>query len=160
MALPKHSIHVRPMLEDDLPAVCEIENDVFPVPWSLQSFRTEVGGDPISLSLVATVGDELVGYLVSWVVVDELHVGNIAVVPRRQGLGVATSLIRRAYRDAAARNALYATLEVRVGNRRAIALYERFGLRPVAIRKRYYSDNGEDALVLMGDIEDGLEVGA
>lgn len=149
---------VRPMQEDDLRRVSEIERRVFPTPWSVASFRVELGGDPISLSLVAVVDEAVQGYLVSWVVVDELHVGNVAVAPERQGSGLATRLLVTAYREAAARGAKYATLEVRVGNRRAISIYERFGLRPVAIRKRYYSDNGEDALVMMGDISEGLEV--
>lgn len=149
---------VRPMREGDLRRVSEIERNVFPKPWSVASFRAELGSDPMSLSLVAVVDERVQGYLVSWVVVDELHVGNVAVCSELQGSGIATRLMMRAYVEAAGRGAKYATLEVRVGNRRAIAVYERFGLRPVAIRKRYYSDNGEDALVMMGDISEGLEV--
>jgi len=136
------------MAKGDLDAVCAIEQVVFSRPWARASFETEVSGDPRSLSWVADDRGAVVGYLVAWHVVDELHIGNLAVAPGTQGEGVGALLLARALADAADRGIEHAALEVRVGNERAIRLYERFGFEAVAIRKAYYEDNGENALVM------------
>jgi ribosomal-protein-alanine N-acetyltransferase len=145
------------MAQGDLDRILVIEQAVFRSPWSRASFEIEVSGDPASLSWVAELGGALVGYLISWHVADELHIGNIAVAPVAQGRGVATELLRSALSVAAARGIAYATLEVRVSNQRAIRIYERFGFGPVAIRKRYYTDDGEDALVMAKDLAGAQE---
>jgi ribosomal-protein-alanine N-acetyltransferase len=143
---------IRPMVERDLDRVCAIEQAVFPVPWSRRSFRHELRDVPNSCLWVAEAGGSVVGYLISWLIEDELHIGNIAVAPGRQGGGVGTSLLGRSLVAAAESGATSATLEVRVGNARAIDLYTRFGFEPVAIRKGYYSNDGEDAMVMMKDM--------
>lgn len=140
---------VRPMLGTDVDRVCEIEQAVFARPWSRRSFESEVSGDPCSLPWVAEDDGVVVGYLIAWHVVDELHIGNLGVAPDRQGRGVASSLLAVALTAAAERGIEYAALEVRVSNERAIRLYERFGFRGVAIRKAYYEDNGENALIML-----------
>jgi ribosomal-protein-alanine N-acetyltransferase len=136
------------MTQTDLDAVCAIEQAVFANPWSRASFEREVSGDPRSLPWVADDRGAVVGYLVAWHVVDELHVGNLAVAPGTQGEGVGALLLATALADAADRDIEHAALEVRVSNERAIRLYERFGFEGVAIRKAYYEDNGESALVM------------
>jgi ribosomal-protein-alanine N-acetyltransferase len=143
------------MAKADLDAVCAIEEAVFPRPWSRASFETEVSGDPRSRSWVADDRGVVVGYLVAWHVVDELHIGNLAVAPGTQGEGIGALLLARALADAAERGVEHAALEVRVGNEKAIRLYERFGFESVAIRKAYYEDNGENALVMFRPVGGG-----
>jgi len=137
------------MVGADLDAVCAIEQAVFAIPWSRRSFENEVRGDPAGLSWVVVEEGRVVGYLVSWHVADELHIGNVAVEPGRHGKGIATALLETALAAASARGIEFAVLEVRVSNARAIRLYERFGFEGVAIRKGYYADNGENALVML-----------
>lgn len=143
------------MARTDLDRVCEIEQAVFVLPWSRKSFENEVSGDPCSLSWVAEEDGRVVGYLVAWHVADELHIGNLAVVPPRQGAGIASRLLSCALAGAAERRIEYVALEVRVSNERAIRFYERFGFRGIAIRKAYYEDSGENALVMLRVIGGG-----
>ena len=146
-------LSIRAMVRADLDRVVEIEHAVFPAPWSRASFEGELAGDS-SLQWVAEREGSVVGYLMSWLVADELHIGNIAVAPAAQRQGIGRELLRFCLDDAAARGVAYATLEVRVSNGRAIRLYEAFGFTPVAMRRRYYSDTGEDALVMMRHFPD------
>jgi ribosomal-protein-alanine N-acetyltransferase len=147
-------LRIRPMAAPDLDRVLVIEHAVFPTPWSRKSFEGELGGG-CSVPWVAERDGEVVAYLVSWHVEDELHIGNIAVAPVAQGRGIGRDLLEFCLRDAASRGVACATLEVRCSNGRAIRLYEAFGFRPVAIRRGYYSDTGEDALVMMKDLAAG-----
>jgi ribosomal-protein-alanine N-acetyltransferase len=145
-------LRIRRMAARDLDRVLAIEHAVFPAPWSRASFEGELRGRN-SVPWVAERDGEVVGYLISWRVADELHIGNIAVAPAVQRRGVGRRLLAHSLDDARAGGAAFATLEVRVSNDRAIALYESFGFRPVAMRRRYYSDTGEDALVMMANFE-------
>jgi ribosomal-protein-alanine N-acetyltransferase len=129
--------------------VCEIECSIFPAPWSRQAFETELSESGPSVTLVAERAGRVIAYFISWVVVDELHIGNLAVDPAMRSGGVATALLSRALEAAARRGVALATLEVRVSNRKARGLYAKFGFKEVAIRRGYYSDNGEDALVML-----------
>ncbi len=140
---------IRRMRAADIDAVVEIERAVFPMPWSRRCFENELADGSRSLSWVAERDGAVVGYLVSWLVEDELHIGNVAVAPAAQCAGVGRSLLKNALEDAEERGVSCATLEVRMSNARAIGLYSKLGFIPVAMRKRYYSDNGEDALVMI-----------
>lgn len=93
-------------------------------------------------------GKEIVGYVIYWTIVDELHILNLAVSPGYQRRGIAGSLLREALRLAQADNLKTAWLEVRPSNQAALALYQSLGFEIVMTRKRYYSDTGEDALIL------------
>jgi len=106
---------------------------------------------PGSYFVVFRLNSMVVGYGGFWLVVDEAHITNIAVHPhyRRQGYG--TMILRHLLEAAASRHAIMATLEVRESNAVALNLYRKFGFRPVAIRKHYYSDSGEDAIVMLKD---------
>jgi ribosomal-protein-alanine N-acetyltransferase len=148
-------VTVRPMAQADLDRVCEIEKAVFALPWSRTSFENEVSGDPCSLPWVAEEGGRVAGYLIAWHVADELHIGNLATAPDRQGRGIASSLLSGVLAEAARRGIEYAALEVRVSNERAIRLYERFGFSGIAIRKAYYEDNGENALIMLREVGAG-----
>lgn len=130
-----------------LPAIMEIERSSHGAPWSEQSFRNEIGS-PQSLFLVALHEGAVVGYAGAWILADEAHVTTIAVHPdkRRQGLGrrLMDELLDRA-KDA---GAVCSTLEVRAANMAALHLYEELGYVRAGVRKRYYPDNREDAVVM------------
>ncbi len=150
-------VHIRPMRTLDLDRVCAIEEEIFPMPWSRTSFEDELAGNKCAFPWVAEKAGDVVAYLVSWLVEDELHIGNIAVAPSLQGEGVGRALFAHCLNVACERGVTRATLEVRVSNARAIALYESHGFIPVAMRKGYYSDTGEDAVVMLKMIPSGDE---
>ncbi len=142
-------ISVRRLTYGDLPGVLSIERRSFPAPWSLAMFVLEVS-KPSGVCLAATVGDEIVGYLVCSRYADVFHLMNVAVDPERRRRGIAVQMIERMLREAG-REERY-TLEVRVSNHGAIAMYERLGFKRAGRRRRYYSDNGEDAMIMwLGD---------
>jgi [ribosomal protein S18]-alanine N-acetyltransferase len=138
-------IRVRRLAYSDLPSVIAIERRSFPTPWSLAMFVLELS-KPSGICLAATAGDELLGYLVCSRYDQVWHLMNVAVAPERRRSGVAGLLISRLFEEA--RSELPFTLEVRVSNGQAIAMYERFGFRSAGVRPRYYHDNGEDALIM------------
>jgi len=150
-AYAKIPAELRPMETGDVDQVLEIESRVFSSPWSRASFERECV-EEASSSWVLVVDGAVVGYAVSWIVCDEVHIGNIAVVPDMQGRGLGRLLMARLLEAGAERGAVMATLEARESNTRALGLYESFAFRPVAIRKRYYADSGEDAIVMIADI--------
>jgi ribosomal-protein-alanine N-acetyltransferase len=137
----------------DLDAIERIERVSYPTPWSRSMFATELA-KPSSLSLGAVdETDELVGYLVLSRYVDAWHVMNVAVAPEWRRRGVATALLERLLDDTRDDAQRGYTLEVRVSNVGAIALYERFGFKPKGVRRGYYTDNREDALIMWRDPE-------
>jgi len=129
----------------DLPAVLSIERRSFPAPWSLAMFVLEVS-KPSGVCLAAVAGDEIVGYLVCSRYADVFHLMNVAIDPELRRRGIAVRMIERML-DEAGRDERY-TLEVRVSNHPAIAMYERLGFRRAGRRRHYYSDNGEDAMIM------------
>jgi [ribosomal protein S18]-alanine N-acetyltransferase len=140
------------MTEAALDEVHAIECQVFPDPWPRRSFAEELAKSPPPYARVARRDGRVVGYLFAWFVLDEVHLGNLAVHPdyRRQGVGRALlgSLVYRSRR----RGASFITLEVRARNAAAIALYADFGFRQVAVRKGYYAGR-EDALIMECELE-------
>jgi ribosomal-protein-alanine N-acetyltransferase len=145
-------VEIRRIREADLDEVLEIERDLFSLPWSRTSFLFEISDSTASYAVCAVSGGRVVGYAVAWFVADELHIGNVAVVRARQGEGFGRALVEHLINEALRRNVRYATLEVRVGNVRAIKLYRGYGFRGIAIRKRYYANDGEDALVMLAEV--------
>jgi [ribosomal protein S18]-alanine N-acetyltransferase len=141
-------VRLRRLAYADLPAVLAIERRSFQTPWSLAMFVLELS-KPSGICIAAATDDGLVGYLVCSRYADVWHLMNVAVEPDRRRQGVATRLMERLF-DEAGRDARY-TLEVRTSNSVAIAMYERFGFRAAGHRRRYYHDNGEDALIMWLD---------
>ena len=141
-------VAIRRLAYSDLPAVISIERRSFPTPWSLAMFVLELS-KPSGICLAATDGDELLGYLVCSRYDQVWHLMNVAVAPERRRAGVARGLIARLVEESGGK--LPFTLEVRVSNRPAIAMYERLGFRSAGVRPRYYQDNGEDALIMWLD---------
>jgi len=136
---------VRQLVYADLPRVLGVERRAFPTPWSLAMFVLELS-KPSGICLAAIQAPALVGYLICARYEEVYHLMNIAVDPDRRRQGIARTLLD-AMLDRGGHDANY-TLEVRVSNGPAIALYEQYDFRSVGTRRRYYSDNGEDALIM------------
>jgi [ribosomal protein S18]-alanine N-acetyltransferase len=146
-------IRVDAMAAADLARVREIEAQSFAVPWPKDAYRTELEENKVACYLVARDGDAVVGFAGMWVIFDEAHVTTIAVDRQWRGQHVGERLMLALIDRALERGARWMTLEVRPSNEVAIGLYRKFGFRDVALRKRYYSDNGEDASVMWsGDL--------
>jgi ribosomal-protein-alanine N-acetyltransferase len=139
------TLRIRRLTYGDLPSVISIERRSFPTPWSLAMFVLELS-KPSGICLAAEDEHGMVGYLVCSRYEDVWHLMNVAISPEHRRRGVATELIERLF-DEAGSGARY-TLEVRVSNTPAIAMYEGFGFRSAGRRRRYYHDNGEDALIM------------
>ena len=136
---------VRRLAYSDLPTVIAIERRSFPSPWSLAMFVLELS-KPSGICLAAEDDQGLVGYLVCARYDSVWHLMNVAIDPARRRKRLASELIERLFEEAGA-DARF-TLEVRVSNTSAIAMYERFGFKSAGLRRRYYHDNGEDALIM------------
>jgi [ribosomal protein S18]-alanine N-acetyltransferase len=144
------AVRIRLLELGDLDAIESIEQRAYPTPWSRSMFASELA-KPTSICLGAFEGDDLLGYVINSRYVDAWHVMNVAVDPDRQRRGVATALLARLFeltRDDERRGY---TLEVRVSNRGAIRLYEQLGFEARGVRRGYYTDNREDALIMWRD---------
>jgi [ribosomal protein S18]-alanine N-acetyltransferase len=142
----KLDVEISRLTYSDLPNVIAIERRSFPAPWSLAMFVLELS-KPSSICLGARQGGELIGYLVCSRYHTVWHLMNVAVESSYRRLGVATALIERLLEETVNDSHRY-TLEVRVSNTEAIAMYESFGFRSAGVRRRYYHDNNEDALIM------------
>jgi ribosomal-protein-alanine N-acetyltransferase len=136
---------IRRLTYADLPQVVAIERRAFTTPWSLAMFVLELS-KPSGICLAADVETELTGYLVCSRYDQVWHLMNIAVDPDRRRRGIASALIGALLERVGPEGQL--TLEVRRSNEGAIVLYERFGFRSAGVRRRYYADNGEDAVIM------------
>jgi len=139
---------VDPMRLDDVTAVHEIERLSFRTPWPSYAFEQELRGNRLAHYVVARAGDRVVGFAGVWLMVDEAHVTTFGVHPdwRRQGIG--RQLLLNLVELSRAIGARRMTLEVRASNEAAQALYSGFGFDEAGRRPRYYTDDGEDALVM------------
>lgn len=145
---PKPVMTIRPMTVDDLPGVQAIESASFTTPWPTHAYRQELEGNRLAQYLVCVMGGVIVAYGGIWLMVDEAHITTFAVHPRYRRRRIGERLLLALMDLARKRYAREATLEVRLSNLAARRLYEKYGFRPVGIRPRYYSDNGEDALIM------------
>jgi len=146
------------MDEDDLDQVLAIEEASYPTPWSFSAFLGEVRSEDTSYCLVAveeggkTSGTIVVAFLCSWIVHDLMQVNNIAVRQDRQGRGLGEEMMRAALAEGRRRRATACFLDVRPANFAARNLYRKLGFQEVGLRHDYYSDTGEDALVMRFDM--------
>jgi [ribosomal protein S18]-alanine N-acetyltransferase len=147
-------MRVRQLAYSDLPAVLAIERRSFQTPWSLAMFVLELSR-PSGICLAAAHEDRLIGYLVCSRYADVWHLMNVAVPPEHRRRGIARRLLERLFEESGP-DARY-TLEVRTSNHAAIAMYERFGFQPAGHRRRYYHDNGEDALIMWLEAPSAVE---
>ena len=141
-------VTIRQATVNDVEDIYEIEKLCFPDPWSRDALTYELGENPRVFYIVADIGGKVVGYAGLWWIDDEGHITNVAVRPgyrnRRIGEGIISVLID----FTAGEGILHHTLEVRRSNEPAINLYEKFGFRVEGVRKGYYLNNGEDALIM------------
>jgi ribosomal-protein-alanine N-acetyltransferase len=142
------SLVVRTAMPDDLDAVHRLERRSFDDPWSREALRGELVPDAMRRPLVALCGGVVCGYLMAWVVVDQLHILNIATGPDVRRAGVGTALLEAAMESASREMLREVTLEVRESNTSARSFYRRHGFAEVGRRRGYYADNGEDALIM------------
>jgi ribosomal-protein-alanine N-acetyltransferase len=132
----------------DLPAVHDIEHASFSTPWPDDAYRSEIESNRLASYLVVRVGDQVVAFAGIWLMVDEAHITTFAVHPDWRRRGIGERLLLTLLDVSLERQAREATLEVRLSNVAARRLYEKYGFRPVGLRPRYYTDNGEDALIM------------
>ncbi|HXK14524.1 MAG TPA: ribosomal protein S18-alanine N-acetyltransferase [Gaiellaceae bacterium] len=144
------AIEIRVLELNDLNAIEAIEQKAYPTPWSRSMFASELA-KPTSICLGAFEGQDLVGYVINSRYVDAWHVMNVAVAPEHQRRGVATALLERLFEVTRDDERRGYTLEVRVSNEDAIGLYEKLGFESRGIRRGYYTDNREDALIMWRD---------
>jgi ribosomal-protein-alanine N-acetyltransferase len=145
-------IEFRKLKLRDLNAVEEIERTSYPTPWSRSMFAGELAKpSSICLGAIDSENEELVGYLIISRYVDAWHVMNVAVAPEYRRRGIARSLMERLFVVTARDARRGYTLEVRVSNEAAIRLYEELGFKTRGIRRGYYTDNREDALIMWKD---------
>ena len=150
-------LRVRPAGASDLDRVAALEQAIFPHPWSRSMLAEEVRPDPRRIPLLAEIDGRPVGFAFAWRIADEVHLVNIGVLPTEQGAGVGQALLDAVLDHERAADARLATLEVREGNEAARRFYHRNGFCDVALRRGYYPDTGEDAVVMLKILDAGEE---
>jgi ribosomal-protein-alanine N-acetyltransferase len=136
------------MIEADIPAVSELDQISFSLPWPERSFRFEVTSNNAARCWVAELDGRIVGMIIGWLFVDEIHIANVATHPDFRRQGIAQKLLTYALRYTADEGAVTSFLEVRESNLAAQAMYRKFGYENTGRRKRYYKDNDEDAILM------------
>lgn len=140
---------IRRMTEADLDAVTAIEAAIFPTPWNRSAFEHELRENPAARYFVAEKEGRVIGFCGSWIIIDESEITNIAIIEEERGHGYGRQLLTHAMQYVANLGACCMTLEVRVSNERAQNLYRSLGFLKVGVRKKYYEDNREDALLML-----------
>ncbi len=151
VARPPVRLSVTEMTAEDIPAVHAIESASFPTPWPPYAFREELESNRMARYIVVRAGARVIAYAGIWLMVDEAHMTTFAVLPTYRRRGIGGLLLSELMAMCADLGAAVCTLEVRLSNAAARKLYGEFGFRPVGVRPRYYSDNGEDALIMTTD---------
>ena len=136
------------MMAEDITTVVEIEEEAFTVPWTREIYEHEMSGNEYAHYIVAVDEDEVIGHCGMWIVLDECHITNVAVRTQLRGNGIGEGLMRQAIALCKEMGVCLMTLEVRVSNEAAQGLYRKLGFQDGGIRKKYYSDDHEDALVM------------
>ncbi len=149
----RQKVEIQRMSPEDIDQVCEIENLSFTTPWSRESFESELSKNNLARYIVAKVDGRVAAYGGMWVVLDEGHITNIAVHPDYRGRKIGEKLVEALLMEAKDNNAGSITLEVRVSNDAARNLYKKLGFEDSGIRKGYYSDTGEDAVIMWKRLE-------
>jgi ribosomal-protein-alanine N-acetyltransferase len=139
---------IRKMTLDDIPAVINLDQKSFSLPWPERSFRFEVTDNPASRCWVAELDGKVVGMIVVWLLVDEAHIATLATHPDFRRQGVAKRLLSHALLHLIEEGAQSSFLEVRESNLAAREMYRKFGYEEAGRRRRYYRDNDEDAILM------------
>lgn len=136
------------MTVEHIPGVLEIEQLSFTTPWSQQAFTYEILSNNFAYYLVALEESKVVGYAGIWLVMDEAHITNVAVHPKYRGRSIGETLMLEMVRQAVIRGTVRMTLEVRPSNKAARELYNKLGFEEKGLRKKYYTDTNEDAIIM------------
>jgi [ribosomal protein S18]-alanine N-acetyltransferase len=142
-------VSVRPAKTLDFESIYELECKCFKTPWEKQLFFEDFSANPNSLWWVAIIDRKIIGFCGLWRQFDEMHIINVCVDPQFRRLGAAKMLVASMMTKAGEEQVRLFLLEVRVSNIAARKLYEGFGFKDMYIRKKYYQDNDEDAIVMM-----------
>jgi ribosomal-protein-alanine N-acetyltransferase len=156
VAIAAEPISIEPMIRGDLPDIVRIEQRSYPAPWNAAAYETELA-NASACYLVARFGSSPVGYAGMWVIMDEAHITTIAVDPEFRGMRVGGLLMLALLEEARLRGATRATLEVREHNDAAKRLYARYGFKQAGLRRKYYADNQENALILWAENIDSYD---
>jgi ribosomal-protein-alanine N-acetyltransferase len=140
-------IKIEPMELDSIEKVLEISQLSFPIPWSRKSFEQELS-NVFANYFVAKSNNEVIGYGGMWIIIDEGHITNIAVHPKYRNQGVGDKILSKMIATCNEKKVIAMTLEVRLSNIAAQKLYSKYGFMSEGIRKKYYEDNGEDAIIM------------
>lgn len=143
-----NEVSYRAMVPKDIPAVVKIEEESFATPWTKESFEHEMTGNEYAHYIVAAVDEEVIGHCGLWIILDECHITNVAVRKHLRGHHIGEGLMREAIAQCKKLNVRLMTLEVRMSNLPAKNLYKKLGFQEGGIRKNYYTDDHEDALVM------------
>jgi ribosomal-protein-alanine N-acetyltransferase len=146
------NITVESMKVEDLDDVLKVEASCFKNSWSRYAFLSELTENKLSRYIIVKIGEKLVGYAGMWLVFDEAHVTNIGLLPEYRGFGIGELLMRYLINLALKNGAEKMTLEVRKTNYIAQNLYSKLGFEPSGIRKGYYMDDHEDAIIMWKDL--------
>ncbi|MFD3449960.1 ribosomal protein S18-alanine N-acetyltransferase [Microbacteriaceae bacterium 4G12] len=141
-------VKFREMKIEDIEQIVEIEQMSFAIPWTHDAFMRELASNEYAHYIVMEEDAKIIGYCGMWLILDESHITNIALLPDYRGRKLGEALLRQVMDQATAMGAITMTLEVRVSNEPAKNLYSKVGFLNGGIRKRYYTDNYEDALVM------------
>jgi ribosomal-protein-alanine N-acetyltransferase len=142
---------IEEMSLDDIPAVQEIEKQIFLTPWPRNAYRRELSQNQLATYIVLREEDEIIGYAGLWKMHDEAHVTTVGVRRSDQGKGYGMALMLALIERAYAMESRWMTLEVRASNQGAMVLYEKLGFKVIGRRRGYYTDDGEDAVVMWSD---------
>lgn len=145
-------IEIRALGPDDVEAVVAIEAEAFTTPWQADTFSSLIDRDGVELIVMVDRSAGVIGYAVLWCILDQGELANLALSPLRRGAGLGRHLLQHVVDVAAGRGVRKLFLEVRASNTRAIDLYARFGFAEVGLRRAYYDDPREDALVMLLEI--------
>lgn len=139
---------IRTATEKDIDSIVKLEELCFTVPWSKDALYHDMTENEKSLYIVAEVDGRTVGYMSLWIILDEGHINNVAVLPEYRNRHIGSAIIDTMLRFTQEAGVKSHTLEVRAGNEAARGLYDKFGFRQEGLRKGYYEDNGEDAVIM------------
>lgn len=149
----KEKLILREMLLSDVQGVHQVETASFQSPWSEESFVQEIERNPHAFYRVMLYDEKIIGFGGMWCVLDEIHITNIAISPAYRGQGLSHILVKDMVQWGKQREMRAMTLEVRVSNAVAISLYEKEGFEKAGIRPGYYTDTGEDALIMWKELD-------
>jgi len=154
-------VRIQPMTVSHLNEILEIEKILFPTPWTRQMFEKELGrSNPVTYAVAGVQAGRVIGYTIAWFFLDEVHLVNIAVHEKWQKRGVGSFLLNHLIDGACAAGVTIITLEVRRSNTVAQAFYNGYGFETIAVRRGYYSDNREDAVLMAMDLIERRKRGA